>query len=354
MKVSGYSHIHQLIDSRALHFMSRNDPAYTPPEPLYLPFFLDFQACQMLDPGEPERWVAGDGTAPAPQQVGAPSVHLIDDSVTPAEEVVLSIGGSGVEHECGVNASNEVVLMRFYSSLPGALPEWEQGPTMLQRRNAGNAVVGLDGSVYAIGGDFLDQVPEPDVCIAQKEPERLRPSLIFTTGLMDTWESMCLQIRKRSYHSVALLLPDGRIISAGGESPDESQHTLEIFSPPYLFQIEPRPSILTINGSATAIPESFPGETLILGVDLPGDDSSEFRVALVQPSAVTHSTNTGGRYVRIKYIPFTPMGYGATTTIFTTLPSTNNIVPPGYYMITVVSSDGVPSVAKWIKIKKAP
>ena len=90
MKVSGYSHIHQLMDGRALHFTSRNDPAYIPPGPLYLPFFLDFQACQTLDPGEPERWVAGDGTAPAPQEVGAPSVHLIDDSVTPAEELVLS------------------------------------------------------------------------------------------------------------------------------------------------------------------------------------------------------------------------------------------------------------------------
>ena len=346
---AGYSHVHQLIDGRVLHFMSR-DVEYAPPE--YVPFFLDFQACLTQDPGEPERWVAGDGTSPAPAQDGAPSVHVIDDSGSVTEEIVYSFGGSTTEDQCGDDATDAVTLIRFFANLPGTLPQWELGPTLLEPRNAANAAVGLDGSVYVFGGDLLDDSQNPAVCIAQKVPERLRPSLIFSTGTLDVWEPMCTQNRKRSYHSIALLLPDGRFISAGGQEPEQSHHSLEIFSPPYLFQVEPRPEILTMGGSATAIPEREPASTLALEVDLPGNSGGEFRVALVQPSAVTHSTNTGGRYVRLRHEAFTPMGYGATTTIFVTLPATNNIIPPGYYMLTVVSSDGVPSIAKWIKVKR--
>ena len=55
---------------------------------------------------------------------------------------------------------------------------------------------------------------------------------------------MASQLDPRGYHSTALLLPDGRVLSAGddGDSEQDAIDKVEIFSPPYLFK-GPRPTI---------------------------------------------------------------------------------------------------------------
>src|SRR5260370_21079087 len=54
-----------------------------------------------------------------------------------------------------------------------------------------------------------------------------------------SWSTMASISVYRGYHSTALLLPDGRLLSAGGEQTGASA---EIYSPPYLFK-GARPSI---------------------------------------------------------------------------------------------------------------
>ena len=70
----------------------------------------------------------------------------------------------------------------------------------------------------------------------------------------NTWTVGAIASVVRMYHSIALLLPDGRVISAGGnpppygnqvpwEPPDHNEEMrLEVYSPPYLFA-GPRPVI---------------------------------------------------------------------------------------------------------------
>ena len=53
------------------------------------------------------------------------------------------------------------------------------------------------------------------------------------------WETVSAMQAPRLYHSTALLLPDGRVLSAGGGQAPVSvsfQNNAEIYSPPYLFR----------------------------------------------------------------------------------------------------------------------
>src|SRR5664280_733039 len=63
----------------------------------------------------------------------------------------------------------------------------------------------------------------------------------------DSWRAVASAVVARMYHSVALLLPDGRVVTAGNtpskgqhvawnQDPDHEEMRLEIYSPPYLFR----------------------------------------------------------------------------------------------------------------------
>ena len=146
---------------------------------------------------------------------------------------------------------------------------------------------------------------------------------------------MASQVARRGYHSTAMLLPDGRVLSAGSDDfakPDNSQ-TVEIFSPPYLFN-GPRPSI-------TAAPASVKYGAA-LAITTP-DAASITRVALIRPAAVTHANNFDQRYVDLSFT----VGNGV---INATAPPNSNYAPPGYYMLVVVNSSGVPSVMPFIRV----
>jgi hypothetical protein len=70
-------------------------------------------------------------------------------------------------------------------------------------------------------------------------------------------------------------------------------------------------------------------------------------VALVRLGAVTHSVNMEQRYVPLA---FTTNG----GTVNATAPAGPDIAPPGVYMLFVIGSDGVPSVAKMVRLGTTP
>jgi hypothetical protein len=144
---------------------------------------------------------------------------------------------------------------------------------------------------------------------------------------------MAAQTAPRMYHSTALLLPDGRVLSAG-ESHGSYQNTGEIFSPPYLFA-GARPSISSAPASV--------GYGHQFTISTP-DAVTITRVALVKAGAVTHSDNFDQRYVDLTFQPNISGGLTATS------PSDSNHAPPGWYMLFILNSAGVPSVARWVQV----
>ena len=74
----------------------------------------------------------------------------------------------------------------------------------------------------------------------------------------------------------------------------------------------------------------------------------EFRVALLSPTSATHGVSFGQRYVKLKVIQTDIPSANGVSTLTIQAPLVGQ-VPPGWYMLAVVNSAGVPADAKWIQ-----
>src|SRR5262249_19210661 len=152
-----------------------------------------------------------------------------------------------------------------------------------------------------------------------------------------TWTTMASMVTPRLYHSTALLLPDGRVAVAGGGRNyfnNIAYPSAEIYSPAYLFK-GARPTITTPPPSTLAYGNSF-----FVGTP---DGADIISVALIRNGSVTHAFNTDQTFVPLS---FTQTSGGLTVQA----PANANLAPPGYYMLFLVTSKGVPSVAPFARL----
>ncbi len=221
----------------------------------------------------------------------------------------------------------------------GTTPQVSATAPMSFGRRQHNLTVLADGSVLATGGNSSG-AGLVDLNAGVYPAELWSPA----TG---QWRTLAAMQVTRQYHSSALLLPDGRVLSSGGgicgtcDQVGYLAKNAELFSPPYLFQADgtlaPRPSI-----DAAPAQTSY-GAPLVIATGAP---SSIQKVALVRLGAVTHSNNMEQRYV--------PLSFTANaTTITATAPANANVAPPGFYMLFIVDANGVPSVASMVKVAES-
>ncbi len=197
-----------------------------------------------------------------------------------------------------------------------------RAPLPVHRRNA-NSVLTPDGALITIGGNGTNNFDAP-----RFEALRYNPAA-------NTWTELAPQAEPRGYHSTALLLPDGRIVSAGDDGPaggGGQSDEIEIFSPPYLFA-GARPTI-------SSAPDQI-GFGAQFTVGTPNTDIAS--AVLVAPGATTHANDMHQRLVPLVMSPVTG-GYALTG------PPSANVAPPGYYMLFLVNGQGVPSVAKFVRL----
>jgi len=187
-----------------------------------------------------------------------------------------------------------------------------------------NAVLLPDRTVLASGGNGQ----------SENAPTAVLESEIYNPAT-NAWSLAAKAQVARMYHSIALLLPDGRVLAAGS-NPDrrDDELRLEIFHPPYLFK-GPRPFI-----------ESAPVEVLYGStITIHTPQAQEIKwVELVRPMATTHSCETGQRVIDL------PFEAGNFCHIRAQVTREQNIAPPGWYMLFLVNHAGVPSVAKWVHL----
>lgn len=228
------------------------------------------------------------------------------------DQRIMIVGGGNTERNA------EAINLVDIIDLNSANPEYKPGPDL---PGPGKAYVNLVN------------LPNRTV-LAANGAQYNRAGNVHTAAIYDpqsnSWQSVEADPVGRNYHSTSILLPDGRVAVFGSNPMDNSfEFRISVYSPPYLFQGD-RPDILQSPESATY------GETLTVQVE--GDVTA---ASLMPPMSSTHQTDTNARLVDL------PMaGSGGTRTL--QIPDNPNLLPPGPYMLTVLDSAGIPSVAKWV------
>ena len=208
---------------------------------------------------------------------------------------------------------------------------WRSGPALVTARAHHNTVLLPDGSMVTVGGGYGQRNGN----LRAGNPDTHRRIEIYDP-VTQTWKLGPAQDELRTYHSTAVLLPDGRVLSAGddGYGGTATTDTGEIYEPAYLFK-GPRPAIADAP------------DHLVYGTSysVRTGDVRATRAVLVAPGATTHSADMNQRYVRLAV---TAAADGSGVEIVS--PPNANVAPPGYYMLFVLSEMGVPSRAKFVHL----
>ena len=333
------------------------------------PLIPNLPTCNV--PGtESLRWLTGRTSAANVEHGGGNAVHLIcRDDVNPTiiKEVVYLMGGTyhfqddGVCPDAGVpvtDVAEKMVAPHWDDPAAPTQGFWDDiGVADLKRsRVNANAVVLLDGSIVEVGGTGKNAA---GVCVPRQTAEMYRPPEVFEelqglTASQNPWLLLCTQLLVRQYHSVALLLPDGSVLTAGGTYDGEgypaadARWRVEIYKPPYFFKT-PRPSIVGIDdpvlGGGAVQP--FAKSVLVTVRSRPGTGPK--RLALLGSGSVTHAGDMNQRYVELKTLQETQVNSN-TWDVTVQWPDDGFVAPPGWYLLTVVDDDDIPSVAKWVQI----
>jgi hypothetical protein len=239
-------------------------------------------------------------------------------------------GSAGLMLPAGPNGSNKVLMVggltkgaavatteTYDYANPAA--GWSFASPMPTARAHTNVVQVPDGSAIAIGGNSSGLYNTGQTQTMSYDP---------ATG---AWTNLAVQSVRRAYHSTAVLLPDGRIMSAGDTGAGGGKQAIDFYSPPYLFK-GPRPAI-----------DSAPAQVDYgAGFSIATSGPTATRAVLMAPAATTHADEMNARHVELAVTP----SVGG----FTATGPTSTVAPPGYYMLFVLTADGIPSTAKWVHV----
>lgn len=233
---------------------------------------------------------------------------------------------------------------------------WTPSGSMLPRAHH-NLVALPTGQVLALGGMTLVANGFSSPGNAQSCPQIWAPETDTWTGEGDlecdrVLEGGVPRNVVRNYHSVAMLLPCGRVLNASGHLHADAL-TARIFCPPYLFKSD--------GTSADALRPQITGSPATLGyrkgftICTP-DPSRITRVSLIRPAATTHGFDANQRYVPLDFT----VAESGPPRLFVTAPASPDSAPPGDYLLFLTGAyddatstlyPDVPSIARWIRLQ---
>jgi hypothetical protein len=211
----------------------------------------------------------------------------------------------------------------------------------------GNALWLPNGTVLLVNGYVSEPGNIDDVSNPLGAPDGVRkPQIIDPFSRTVRTEAAWPEPTGRGYHSIALLLKDGRVLLGGGKDGNHAtgceKNELRIYSPPYL-TAGPRPAITNVaNGRQLSR-----GSTLTITYS--GNVRAARGVALVAPGSITHAFDQGQRYV-----PLAPVSGPSNGSVTVALPASINEAQPGDYLLFVVSDLGVPSPGVHVRLGAPP
>ena len=249
---------------------------------------------------------------------------LLPPSYTPR---VMNFGGGSP-----ATATTETI------DLSAASPNWTPGPNMSTGRIQMNAILLPNGKVLAEGGSVNNESPDnPGKTADLYDP------------VSNSMSSAGTAAYSRLYHSTALLLPDATVVSMGSNPGPRGSYepAIEIYTPPYLYDSSDH-LITTKRPQITSQPFTAP-----FAYNTPFEVSytssaSIASAVLVRLGSVTHAFNMEQRVIGL--CGSTSPCSGLSNTLNLTTPLNGNIAPPGYYMLFLIDSAGVPSAATFMQL----
>ena len=231
------------------------------------------------------------------------------------KDKILVFGGRQQGEE--YSPSNKVFLIDFSDSFK---PQIKELKSMNFARSNGNATIMPDGNIFLNGGHSYT-----DLEFSVFTPEIYNPNAQTTKEMSNSYF-------RRNYHASSLLLPDGRILTAGGDV-----WNAEIFYPPYLFAknindktvLAKRPQIVNLDKDIKR------GEKVEIEVN--GEIS---KVSLISTGSTTHAQGSESKF---RNINFTKV---SNDKIEIKLDNNSNNLQNGTYLLFVLNSKGTPSEGK--------
>ncbi|MEH6375309.1 kelch motif-containing protein [Streptomyces sp. KLMMK] len=242
----------------------------------------------------------------------------------------MVLGGGGVGEDKKSTARTRIVDLHDPS------PRFRDGPELYAEARYPSSVILPDDTVLTTNGsgDYRGR-SDSNILMA----EIYDPAANSRRAVADP-------LVGRNYHSGALLLPDGRVMTFGSDSlfgdkantkPAVFQQQIDLYTPPYLYRKD-RPALKDAEPRTVEL-----GGTATYRTDRPRDIA---KARLIRPGSFTHVTNVEQRSIALE---FTRTADGITVT----LPKDASLVPPGWYMLHVVDGKGTPSPAVWVKVPVA-
>jgi len=262
-----------------------------------------------------------------PDRQEGTAVIQIDTTVTPPATRVTIIGGGVTGAQ---TARNPLTAETIDLTTLAPPPAWTRTADMNFARTNVSGTLLPDGTILAVGGQRNGKW--------NSDPQHVLEAEIYDPAT-DVWTPTTPMAHPRQYHSIAVLLPDGRVLTAGGVDPspgivERDQRSMEIFSPSYLSR-GTRPTI----GSAPATV----AYSATIAIDTP--DAAEIdSVVLLRPCSMTHHTDAGQRHIKL------PILSRGATTVTVQGPANGNIAPPGHYMLFILDTGAVPSEARFVQV----
>ncbi|WP_298481059.1 galactose oxidase-like domain-containing protein, partial [uncultured Maribacter sp.] len=279
-------------------------------------------------PGERMHWldVSNGGSFTDAGQRGDDTYSMKGTTVMFDVGKILKVGGAR-SYDSNTPAKDNSYVIDINSSTPIVTPT---ANSLNYSRTMHNSTVLPNGEVFVTGG--LDEAIVFSDVGARLTAELYNPQ-------SNSWRNVADMTVPRTYHSVAILMTDGRVFVGGGglcdDTPGCNNHfNAEIYSPPYLFNN---------NGDLATRPIiNAPSEAdYNTNISITGSSGVQ-SFNLIRFSAATHSTNNEQRRI--------PVNYTGDNGLYSVSIPGRNLLPPGYYMLFAIDNNGVPSIAETIKI----
>lgn len=237
----------------------------------------------------------------------------------------LKVGGmAGRQNEPGSRAA-------YLIDMNTGLSARKLAPMAYPRVNA-HSVVLPNGQVMIIGGQTAHRPLSDDLAVLPGE---------LWDPVTERFTTLAPMAVARNDNSVAMLLPDARVLTAGGglcgSGCGANHPDAQIYTPYYLLNPDGTSAQRPVIKNAPTKASHGTG----IQVEL---DSAVVAFALVRLSAVSHTVNHGQRRIPLR---FSVAGEGRYQV---DLPSNPSVILPGSYMLFAMNERGVPSVAHMMHI----